>query len=116
MGVLDTHGRSAVIGFRAPDQSAGVGFVVQHGVDGGLEPLLAVGGGDALGVEGLGYIEDAPALEHHVEDAPDHGIGGRVQLQPGALLGTVLDVDPLVAVGGVGRHPESPHRGLPHPA
>ena len=31
-------------------------------VDGGLEPLLAVGGWDALGVEGLGHVEDALAL------------------------------------------------------
>ena len=43
-------------------QGAGVGFVGEHGVDGGLEPLLAVGGGDALGVEGLGHVEDALAL------------------------------------------------------
>ena len=26
-----------------------------------------------------------------------------------------MDVDPLVAVGGVGGHPEASRRGLPHP-
>ncbi len=62
MGVLNTHRRRAVLGFCSPDQGAGVGFVVEHGVNGGLEPLLAVGGGDALGVEGLGHVEDALAL------------------------------------------------------
>ena len=60
--VLDAHGGSAVLGVGSPDQGAGVGFVGEHGVDGGLEPLLAVGGGDALGVEGLGHVEDALAL------------------------------------------------------
>ena len=60
--VLDAHGGSAVLGVGSPDRRAGVGFVGEHGVDGGLEPLLAVGGGDALGVEGLGHVEDAPAL------------------------------------------------------
>ena len=84
-------------------------------MDGGLEPLLAVGGGDALGVEGLGDVEGALSLEGHVEDAPDHSVGGRVQLQLGALLRPVLDVDPLVAVGCVGGHPEASGRRLPHP-
>ena len=87
----------------------------EHGVDGGLQPLLAVGGGDALDVEGLGHVEDALSLEHHVEDATDHGGGGRVQLQRRPLLRPVLDVDPLVAVGGVAGDPEAPRRRLPHP-
>ena len=102
MGVLNPDRRLAVLGGGSPDNGAGVGLVVQHGVDGGLEPLLAVDRGDALGVEGLGDVEDALALEGHVEDAPDHRVGGSVELQPGALLHPVLDVDPLVAVGGVG--------------
>ena len=83
MGVLNAHRRRAVLGFCSPDQGAGVGFVVQHGVDGVLSHFLPSGGGDALGVEGLGHVEDAPALEHHVEDALDHGVGGRFELQLG---------------------------------
>ena len=106
-GVLHPHRLGLVLGLDSPDHGAGVGFVGEHGVDGGLQPLLAVGGWDALGVEGLGHVEDAPALEHHVEDAADHGGGGRVQLQRGPLLGPVLDVDPLVAVGGVAGDPEA---------
>ncbi len=97
--VLDAHGRRAVLGGGAPDQGARVGFVEQHVVDGGLEPLLSPGAGHALGVEGLGHVEDAAALEGHVEDAAGHGVGGRVQLQLGALLHPVLDVDLLVCQG-----------------
>ena len=113
--VLDAHGRRAVLGVGSPDHGSGVRLVGEHEVDGGLEPLLAVGSGDSLGVEGLGDVEGASALESHVEDAPGHGVGGRVQLQLGARLGPVLDVDPLVAVGGVGGHPEASGRRLPHP-
>ena len=100
--VLDAHGRRAVLGSGPPDQRARVGLVEQHVVDGGLEPLLSPGAGHALGVEGFGHVEDAAALEHHVEDAAGHGIGGRVKLQLGALLHPVLDVDLPVAVGGEG--------------
>ena len=113
--VLDAHGGLAVLGLLSPDHGPGVRLVGEHEVDGGLEPLLAVGGGDALGVEGLGDVEGAAALEGHVEDAADHGVGGRVQLQLGALLRPVLDVDSLVAVGGVGGHPEASGCRLPHP-
>ena len=113
--VLHPHRRLAVLCGGSPDNGSRVGFVVEHGVDGGLEPLLAVDGGDALGVEGLGDVEDAFALESHIEDAPDHRVGGRVQLQPGALLRPVLDMDPLVAVGCVGGHPKASGRRLPHP-
>ena len=107
MCVVDAHGGSAVFGSGPPDQGARVGFVEQHVVDGGLEPLLSPGAGHALCVEGLGHVEDAAALERHVKDAPGHGVGGRVKLQLGALLHPVLDVDLLVAVGGVGGDPES---------
>ena len=61
-------------------------------MDGGLAPLLAPGGGDALGVEGLEDVQGGLALEGEVEDAADHGVVGRVEFQPGALLGPVLDV------------------------
>ena len=98
----------------APDQGAGVGFVGEELVDGGLAPLLAAGGGDALGVEGLEDVQGSPALEGEVEDAPYHGVVGRVEFQARAFLGPVLDVDPLVAVGGVGGHPEAPGGGLSH--
>ena len=81
----------------------------------GLEPLLSPGAGHALGVERLGHVEDAAALEHHVEDAAGHGVGGRIKLQLGALLRPVLDVDLSVAVGGVGGHPEAARSGFPHP-
>ncbi len=112
---LDAHGRRAVLRGCSPDQRACVGFVEQHVVDGGLGPLLSPGAGHALGVEGLGHVEGAAALEHHVEDAAGHGIGGRVKLQLGALLRPVLDVDLPVAVGGVGGDPESARSGFPHP-
>ncbi len=62
MCVLDPHRRRAVLGLGSPDHCAGVGFVVEHGVDGGLEPFLAVGGWYALGVQGLGHVEDALSL------------------------------------------------------
>ena len=113
--VLDAHGRNAVLGGGPPDQSARVGFVEQHVVDSGLEPLLSPGAVHALGVEGLGHVEDAAALEHHVEDAAGHGVGWRVKLQLRALLRPVLDVNLPVAVGGVGGDPEAARCGLPHP-
>ena len=106
-GVFHPDRLGLVLGPGAPDQGAGVGFVVQHGVDGGLEPALAVGGGDALGVERLGDVQDAVSLKDHVEDAAGDGVLGRVQFQPGALLGPVLDVDLPVSVGGVGGDPEA---------
>ena len=42
--LLHAHGRLAVLGADAPDDCAGVGLVVEGGVDGALEPLLALGG------------------------------------------------------------------------
>ncbi len=67
-------------------------------------------------LRGLGHVEDAAALECHIEDAPYHGVGGRVKLQLGALLRPVLDVDLPVAVGGEGGDPEASGSGLPHPS
>ncbi len=40
---------------------------------------------------------------------------GRVEFQPGTLLDPVLDIDPPVAVGRAGVHPEAPGGGLAHP-
>ena len=99
----------------APDDCAGVGFVVESGVDRALEPLLALWAGDALGVEGLGDVERAHALQGHVEDALDYGVRRRVRLQLGACLGSVLHVDLPVAEWGVGAHPEAARGGLAHP-
>ncbi len=113
-GVLHPHRVLPVPALLAPDQGARVGFVGEELVDGGLAPLPAVGRGDALGVEGLEDVQGGSALEGEVEDAPDQGVVGRVEFQTGALLGPVLDVDPPVAVGGVGGHPEAPGGGLAH--
>ena len=113
-GVFHADRLLAVLGVGSPDQGAGVGFVGEHLVDGGLAPLLAPGGGDALGVEGLEDVQGGPALEGQVKDAADHGVVGRVEFQPGPLLGPVLDIDPLVAVGGVGGHPEAARGGFAH--
>ena len=83
-------------------------------MDGGFEPALAVGVRNTLGIQGLHDVKDAVALECHIEDAPGHGVVGRVQFQLGALLGPVLDLDLLVAVGSVGGDPEAPGGGFPH--
>ena len=114
-GVLHPYRLLSVPALLAPDESAGIGLVVEHVVDGGLDPLLAVGIGDALGIEGLGDVQDAVAAQHHFEDAAGHGVVGRVEFQPGTPLGAVLDVDLAIAVGGVGGDPEAPGSGLAHP-
>ena len=74
---------------------------------------LEVGMPSAL--RGLHDVQVALALQGQVEDAPGHGVGGGIKLQPGAFLGPVLDVDLLVAVGGVGGDPKAPRRRLAHP-
>ena len=50
-GILDADRFGLVLGPGAPDQGAGVGLVGEHGVDIGLEPPLAAGGGDAFGIQ-----------------------------------------------------------------
>jgi len=62
----------------APEEGSGVGFVAEDDVDAVLGPEPAGGVGDALGVEGLGDVQDAPARLGHVEDALNHGSGGGV--------------------------------------
>ena len=57
------------------------------------------GSGDALGVGGLGHVEDALTLERRVEDAADYGVGWQIKLQLRALLGPVLHHELAVAVG-----------------
>ncbi|MYC35936.1 MAG: hypothetical protein F4X66_03350 [Chloroflexi bacterium] len=113
-GVLYPHRLLAVFGIGSPDQSAGVGFVDQELVDGGLGPPLSMRRGNALGIQGLEDVQGGPALEGEVEDAPYHCVVGRVEFQAGTLLGAILDVDPAVAVGGVGGHPEAPGGRLAH--
>ena len=113
-GVHHPHRFLSVLGSQTPDQGAGVGFVGEDLVDGGLAPLLAVGGWDALGVEGLEDVQGGLALEGEIEDASYYGVVGRVQFQAGALLGAVLDVEARVSVGGAGVHPEAPGGGLAH--
>ena len=115
-GVFDADRFGLVLGPGAPDQGAGVGFVDQHGVDGGLEPPLAAGGGDALGIQRFGNVEDGVSLEDQVEDTTGHDVLGRVEFQSGALLGAILNVDLAVAVGCAGAHPEAPGGGLAHSA
>ncbi len=84
-------------------------------MDRGLLPGMSIGAGVALCVESLGYVQDASALQSHLEDAFNHCGGGRVRLQLRAFLGSVLHPDLVVAVWSVGGHPEAAGRGLSHP-
>ena len=74
----------AVFVLLAPDQSAGIGFVGEYLVNGGLAPLLASGRGYALGVEGLEDVQRGFAPGCEVKDAADYGVGGQVEFQAGA--------------------------------
>ena len=85
-------------------------------MDRGLEPALAPGRGNALGVERLGDVEDALAAERHLEDSSGDGVCGRIQGQFGSLLAAVLDLNALVTVWGVVRDPEAASGGLAHSA
>ncbi|MCY4392891.1 MAG: hypothetical protein OXE43_12720 [Chloroflexi bacterium] len=105
-GILDPHCAEAVLGGGAPDQGARVGLVGEHRVDGGLVPALAPGTRDSLGVERSGDVEDALAVEGHVEDATHNAIGGRVQIQLLALAWSVVDRDLPVPVRRDGSDPE----------
>ena len=42
--------------------------------------------GDALGIQGLGDVQDAVAVQYHLEDAAGHGVMGRVQFSLGRFL------------------------------
>ncbi|MCY4617273.1 MAG: hypothetical protein OXD50_01780 [Chloroflexi bacterium] len=115
-GVLDPHRRGAVLGVEAPDEGAGVGLVGEQAVHGGLEPGLAVGRRNAVGVERAGDVEHALTGQRIVEDAPHDGVGRRVEFQPGAGLGAVGDVDLAVAVRRPGGDPEAARGSLAHAA
>ena len=106
-GVLDSYGRSVVLGPDAPDEGSRVCLVAEHAVNRGLDPLLAARALDAFAVERPGYLQGAAAVEGHVEDATDLCVCREVELELGAFLGAILDVDLLVAVGRVGVHPET---------
>ena len=113
--LLNPDRRRAVLGVESPDHGSGVSLVVEHRVDGALEPLFLLWAGDALSVEGLGDVQGTLALEGHVEDALDHSVCGRVWLQLRTLLGPVLDVDLPIAEGGLRTQEEASRCGLPHP-
>ncbi|MDE2669815.1 MAG: hypothetical protein OXI51_09210 [Chloroflexota bacterium] len=114
-GVLDAHGRSLVLAPHAPDEGSRIGLVGEHAVDRVLRPAPAAHGGNALLVEDADDVEDALAPAGHPEDAAHDGVGRRVEVEAGALLGAVLDVDPAVAVGDVGGDPEAARGRLAHP-
>ncbi len=61
-GVFHADRLLAVPCLLAPYKGAGVGFIGEQLVDGGLAPLLALGGGDALAVEGLEDVQGGLAL------------------------------------------------------
>ncbi|MCY4114593.1 MAG: hypothetical protein OXG33_11770 [Chloroflexi bacterium] len=91
----------------APEEGSRVGFVAEDDVDAVLRPEPARGVGDALGVEGLGDVQDAPARLGHVEDATHHGSSGGIGFQGRALLGPVLHHALGVAVGHPAGDPEA---------
>ncbi len=114
-GVLHPNWRDVVLGPGSPDQCSGIAFVGEDPVNGGFGPAVSLGAGDTLLVQGFGDVQDAGPEQGHLEDAAHHAVGGRVQLQLGAFLGSVLDRHLPVAVGGVGANPEATGGRLPHP-
>ena len=84
-------------------------------MDAGLAPQLPPGAGDALVVEGPSDVRHSVAGLGHIEDALDDVGRIRVGLQRGALLGSVLHHDSVVAERGVAGNPEAARGGLPHP-
>ncbi len=114
-GVLDAHRRRAVFRAHAPQQRARVDDVREQDVHAVLRPGPASGVGDAVGVEGARDLGDALAGLGEGEDALDDGGGVGVRLQPGPLLGAILDVDLLVAVGRAAGDPEAARDRLAHP-
>ena len=114
-GLLHAHRLGLVLGLRSPDQGASVSLVAQDDVDAVLGPGLAGRVGDALVVQGAGDFQDALARLGHIEYPLDDGRGCRVWFQGGALLGTVLDHQPAVAVGHPAGDPEAAGGRLAHP-
>ena len=113
--LLHPHRLGLVLGFGPPDQSAGVGLVLENDMDAVLGPELAGGVGDALVVQGAADVQDALARLGQAEDALDHGGRVRVRLQSRALPGPVLDHQLAVAVGDAAGDPEAARGGLAHP-
>ncbi len=103
-----------VLGAPAPKKGSGVSLVFQDDVDAVLGPGPAGGVGDALVVEGAGDVQDAPAGLGHIEDPLNHRGRGRVGIQGGALLCSVLDHQLAVAVGHAAGDPKAPGGGFAH--
>ncbi|MCY3655385.1 MAG: hypothetical protein OXG95_02095 [Chloroflexi bacterium] len=114
-GALDAHRRRAVLRAHAPLEHARVDLVGEQDVDAVLGPGASRGVGDAIVVEGAGDPGDARARLGEGEDALHDRRGLGVHLELRALLRAVLDVDPLVAVGGAAGDPEAARGGLAHP-
>ena len=91
----------------APDGCSGVRLVSQQVVETAFVPAFALVG-DAPVVQLLAYLLEAAAPERALEYLPHHRGGGRVNLQCGALLRPVADLDPLVAEWGVRGEEEAP--------
>ena len=113
-GVRHAHGRRLILGAHAPDQGTGVDLVGEHAVDRRLQPALAVGTGDPLGIEGLGDVEQALPAISQGKQAAHHAGGGLGHGQLGALLGAVGHQHAGVAVGQPAGHPEAAGSRLAH--
>ena len=83
-------------------------------MDGGNAPLATHRSRNSLRIEGLGHLHDCAAPEHHVKDAAHDGIRRWIELQPRALLGTVLNVDSSIPERRMRGHPEPSGCRLSH--
>ena len=90
--MLHPHRRRLVFGVGPPHQRAGVDRVGEHLLDGSLQPVLAGGTGDPLGIQRLGDVQQAlPAVGQREQAA--HHPGGRLRHhQLRALLGAVRSI------------------------
>ncbi len=115
-GVLDPHrlARLLVLALDAPDGGSGVGFVGQQVVDDVLLPAPSPVG-DAPAVQFLADLHQPVAPAGTLEYLPNYRRGRRVNLQGGAFLHPVADLDSSVAEGCLGAEEEAPGGGLPHP-
>ena len=114
-GILHPYrlSRLLVLTFHSPDGGAGVGFVGQQVVDHVLLPAPSLIG-DAPPVQLLADFHQPVAPAGTLEYLLDDGRGHRVNLQGGAVLHPVADLDAVVAEGGPGGQEVAPGRRLPH--
>ena len=103
-----------VLALHAPDGSSRIGFIGQEVVDDILLPAPSPVG-DAPPVQLLADFLQPVASAGTLEYLPDDGGGHRVNLQGGAVLHPVADLDAVVAEGGLGPQEEATGRRLPHP-